>query len=766
MNHRIVLSSLITGWLASSGASAQNAGFDLATQGRTLLDQYCVECHNFEDWAGSLDLEGLDPVNPATEAETWEHVIRKVASGMMPPASQPRPSRAELASFTDTLGRRLDGQSATDPGNEALHRLNRSEYGNVIRDLLALDIDVSGMLPGDDASEGFDNIADVLSVSPTLIEAYVSAAMKISRLAVGDINQATTTKIFRAPPGLPQDRHLEGMPLGTRGGFRVEHYFPLDGEYHFSISGGVGGFRQVVSYSPPLIDFTIDGEQVPVENPRDFTLQLPAGPKTLTVALVDQNLSAGVGDTWSVYGVEGGIQQMTVVGPMNPGGASDTPARQKIFTCRPATVADEPACAVEILTSLATRAYRKPVAADSREMQVLLDFYARGREEGDFEFGIQSALARILVDPQFLYRLEREPDNARSGDIYAISDLELASRLSFFLWSSIPDDELLAVATAGRLRDPGVLLGQVERMLADPKARALVDNFVGQWLHLRELDGVEPETPDWDESLRQAMRQETELVFAEIMNDDRSIVTLLDADFTYLNDRLAVHYGIPGIRGGFMRRVELPADSPRRGILGQSSMLTVTSVANRTSPVVRGNWILENLLGVPAPVPPPGVEANLDPEENAVVTTLRQRLEIHRQDPVCASCHSIMDPMGLALENYDLVGRWRDYDSGHAIDASGMLVDGTVIVGPEDLKAALLARSELFVTAFTEKLLSYALGRITQYYDMPAVRSVVNGARENDYRFSELVKGIVLSEPFQKKRIPESTMQAGLAATD
>lgn len=748
-----------------SGLLVAQSGFRLPQDGKALIDEYCMECHNFEDWAGSLSFEGLDLATAGQEAETWEHVIRKVSAGLMPPANEPRPAKAVLASFADALGAKIDAQAPFNPGTESLHRLNRNEYANVIRDLLDLEVDVSAMLPGDDASEGFDNIADVLNVSPTLIEAYVSAAMKISRLAVGDINQSATTEIFRAPPGLPQDRHIEGLPLGTRGGIRVEHNFPLDGEYRFSIQGGVGGFRQIVSYPGPEIDFTIDGEQIPVDNPRDFTLNLAAGPKTLTVALVDRNLSAGVGDTWSVYDVQGGIQQLTVVGPLNPSGATATPSRQRIFTCLPESAAQEVVCAETILSNLATRAYRKPVQPGDREMDVLMDFFADGNAQAGFEFGIQTALSRILVDPQFLYRLEKVPANVAPGEVYAISDLELASRLSFFIWSSLPDEELLTLAANGRLREPGVLDAQVGRMLADPKSTALVENFLGQWLHLRELDAVEPETPDWDESLRRAIRAETELVFGEILEQDRSVVDLIDADFTYVNDRLAEHYGIPGIRGGFMRRVTLPEDSPRRGIIGQASMLTVTSVANRTSPVVRGNWILENLLGVPAPVPPPGVEVNLDQQDGAAITTLRQRLEVHRQDPVCASCHNIMDPMGLTLENFDLVGKWRDFDGNQPIDASSRLVDGTILTGPTDLREALLDRSELFVTTFTEKMLSYALGRIAQYYDMPAVRDIVDSAAAHNYRLSEIVKGIALSEPFQKK-VKKDNANTSLAAND
>lgn len=740
---------------SSPRSTAQNNPFELASQGVELLAEYCLECHNFEDWAGSLSLEGLDPASPSMDAEIWESVIRKVSAGMMPPAGQSRPSADILHAFTGSLGERINVTSTPNPGNESLHRLNRNEYANVIRDLLALEVDVSSMLPGDDASEGFDNIADVLNVSPTLIEAYISAAMKISRLAVGDIEQAPKTAIFRAPPGLPQDRHIEGLPLGTRGGIRIEHHFPLDGEYRFSIDGGVGGFRRLVTYPGPLIDFTIDGEQVPLENPGEFTLQLEAGPKVLTAALVDRNLSAGVGDTWSVYSVQGGIRQVTIVGPLGPTGAGNTPSREKIFTCYPAGGSDIVSCAESILMKLATQAYRKPVSVNDRELAVLMDFFNEGNARAGFEFGIQSALARILVDPQFLYRLERKPANAEPGTIYAISDLELASRLSFFLWSSIPDEELLSLASAGRLREPGVLHAQVDRMLRDPRSSALTENFLGQWLHLRELDGVEPESPDWDESLRRAIREETELVFSEILDEDRSIDSLLETDFTYVNERLADHYGIAGVKGGFMRRISLPEDSPRRGILGHSSMLTVTSVANRTSPVVRGNWVLENLLGVPAPVPPPGVEANLDDENAVAESTLRQRLEAHRHDPVCASCHSIMDPLGLALENFDLTGKWREFDGSFPIDSSGQLVDGTVITGPEDLRNALLERSELFVETFTEKLLSYALGRITRYHDMPAVRSILNEAYAQDYRVSAIIKGIVMSDPFQKKIVPE-----------
>ena len=713
-----------------------------------FLTQYCFGCHNERAKIAGLALDALDLSHAGADAETWEKVIKKVRTGMMPPSGARRPERAALDGFAAQLEERLD--KAVDPNSAlvtpALHRLNRTEYANAIRDLLALDVDVNVLLPADGSSQGFDNLAEALAVSPSLIQGYVSAAMKISRLAVGDKTMGPSQVTYSPPPGLSQDRHIDGLPLGTRGGMLVHHTFPLDAEYDFALGGRGGG---------PGIDVTLDGEQVKVDNPRSFRLKVTAGPHTIGLSLPDRQRGAGVDEIYSdfranaVFTTPGGVPNLVITGPLNITGVGDTPSRHKLFLCRPTSQGDETACARTILTTLARRAYRGPVSPG--EIETLMEFYKRGRQPGDFDSGIQEALARVLVAPRFVYRAEEEPATIASGQAYRVSDIDLASRLSFFLWSSIPDDELIEVATKGRLRDAKVLNQQVKRMLADAKADALVENFAGQWLYLRELDHVQSEAKNFDENLRQSFRRETELLFTTIVRDDRSLIDLLDADYTFVDERLARHYGIPNVQGSYFRRVALPPDSPRRGLLGQGSMLTVTSVATRTSPVSRGKWVLENLLGTPAPVPPPGVETNLGGAEAAKTSSLRQRLEAHRASPVCASCHRIMDPMGFALENFDLIGEWREFDGPSRIDSTGQLADGTPVKGPGDLRRAVLGRSDAFMTTATEKLYTYALGRPVHSYDMPTVRAIVRRAAANDNRFSSLVMGIIESDAFQKR---------------
>jgi hypothetical protein len=714
-----------------------------------LLNQYCIPCHNQRAKTAGLMLDRLDYAHLENDAETWEKVIRKIKTGMMPPSGSRRPERNTLDAFANEVEKRLDAAAARNPnpGSPALHRLNRTEYANVIRDLIALDIDPAALLPADDATEGFDNIADALGTSPALIQGYVSAAMKLSRRAVGDRTLIPTQVTYNAPSGLSQDRHIEGLPLGTRGGILIQHTFPMDAEYEFSVLGGPGGGS---------IDVTIDGNKVDARNTRSFRLPIPAGPHTIGAAVIDRTRGAGVDEQYSdfrvnsVFTAAGGVNGIVINGPFNMAGPGDTPSRRRIFVCHPASTAEEAPCARQILSTLARRAFRRPVL--DAEMTTLMSFYQQGRKDADFETGIQQALARILVAPAFLYRIEEEPPGLKEGAIYRLSDLELASRLSFFLWSSMPDDELLDVAAKGRLSDPKVLEQQLRRMLADPKSQALVSNFAGQWLGLRELAKVETSAKNFDENLRQAFRRETELLFESIVREDRSIVNLLDADYTFVDERLAQHYGMPNIRGSYFRRVPLPSSSPRRGILGQGSFLTISSVGTRTSPVTRGRWILENVLGTPAPVPPPGVDTNLEKDaEQVKITSLRQRLELHRQVEPCASCHKIMDPIGFALENFDMVGTWRDLDGKTPIDASGQLVDGTRIQSAADLRNALLSRREMFVMTAAQKLLTYATGRTLHYYDMPAVRAIVRRAAANDYRFSSLMLGVVESDPFQKK---------------
>jgi mono/diheme cytochrome c family protein len=743
---------------AAARQAAQPATPQASSQ-QSVLNQYCITCHNSRAKTAGLALDALNLEQVGRDAETWEKVVRKVRTGMMPPSGARRPERQVLDGLASDLETRLDRAGVVDAGLEgpALHRLNRTEYANAIRDLLDLEIDATTLLPADASSEGFDNIADALGVSPSLIQGYVSAAMKISRRAVGDRTLTPSQITYAAPAALSQDRHIEGLPLGTRGGMLVRHSFPLDAEYEFNVTGGFGGG----GLGGANFDVTLDGAKLAVQNPRNFRIKVSAGPHVVGVALVDRVRSAGVDEAYSDFRIDsaftapGSVQSIVITGPYNATGLGETPSRRRIFVCRPegrpsSPRGDEGFCARKIVTNLARHAYRRPVLDD--EVETLMGFYQQGHKDGDFESGIQQALARILVAPAFLYRVEEEPRSAQPGKPYRLGDLELASRLSFFLWSSIPDDELLDVASKGRLRDPIVRAQQVKRMLADPKAEALTSNFAGQWLFLRELSTVQTSAREFDDNLRQAFRTETEMLFSRIVREDRSIVDLLRADYTFVDERLARHYGIPNVHGSYVRRVAIEPSDPRRGLLGHGSMLTVTSVATRTSPVSRGKWILENLLGTPAPVPPPGVETNLEKDSVQVKTTsVRQRLEAHRANPVCASCHKIMDPIGLSLENFDQIGAWRERDAGVPIDSTGQLVDGTPLRGPADLREALLSRSDAFVTAATERLFTYALGRPVRYTDMPTVRAIVRRAAPDDYRMSSLVLGVVESAPFRMR---------------
>jgi len=703
-------------------------------------------------------LDKLDLERMGDNADTWEKVVVKLRTGMMPPSGARRPDRSMIDAFASSLETALDRAAAgkSNPGATALHRLNRTEYANAIRDLLALPIDATTLLPPDDSAEGFDNVADVLGVSPLLIQGYVSAATKISRLAVGNREISADKVTYRIPRGLIQADHIEGLPLGTRGGMLIKHVFPLDGEYDFRIARSGVGVAQTSVGGDEELEITVNGERVYVvgrNSPRDIRLQMKAGPQSIGIAVLKKRNARGVDDLYDVYAATLGVSTVSITGPFNPDGPGDTPSRRRIFVCRPASAGDEPACAKQILRTLARRAFRQPVTDSDVAMETLLSFYQAGRAQGTFDTGIEQALARVLVDPRFLYRFEREPANLAAGDSYRINDLELASRLSFFLWSSIPDDELLDIASQGKLMQPGMLERQVRRMLSDPRSEALAKNFGGQWLHLRDLNSAKPEADDFDENLRQSIRRETELLFESIVREDRSIVDLLNADYTFVDERLARHYGIPNIRGSHFRRVTLEKDDPRRGLLGKASFLLVTSAGNRTSPVSRGKWILENILGVSAPAVPASVPPLKENNErtDGKILSMRERMEEHRSNPGCASCHKIMDPIGFALENFDLTGKWRDMDEKTAVDASGDLVDGTKLNGPATLRQALLSRSDAFLTTATEKLLTYGLGRAVHYYDMPVVRSVIHDAARNDYRFSSIVLGIVKSAPFQMK---------------
>ena len=721
-----------------------------------FLKQYCVTCHNDRVKAGALTLASLDVAAVEGHADVWEKVVRKLRTGMMPPEGVPKPPAAARAAFTGALEASLD-RAATrrpDPGTPALHRLNRVEYANAVRDLLALDVDVTALLPPDDSAAGFDNIADVLGVSPALIEGYAAAAASISRRAIGSPTIGLDRTTYRMPGDVSQEAHVDGLPLGTRGGFVVTHTFPLDAEYDLQV-GQAGGARLG---GPPAagprgddLYVTLDGTRVAVQGRGATRLKVAAGPHTIAAASVVRSHAGGADGVFHVETRTPGITQVTVAGPFNPTGPGDTPSRRKLLVCTPASAADELTCARTILSTFATRAFRRPVAPSSPDLDTPLQFYRDGRKQ-NFEFGIERAVARILVDPQFLFRFEREPARVAPGAAFRVSDLELASRLSFFLWSSVPDDELLAVAAKGALSAPATLERQVRRMLADPKADALVTNFAAQWLYLRELQNARPDTPEFDGNLRQSFQRETELLFRTVMREDRGIVDLLDADFTFVDERLARHYGIPGIRGSRMRRVALPPGSPRRGLLGQGSILTVTSAANRTSPVQRGKWVLENVLGAPPPQPPPGVETNIDGDASKVkAVSLRQRMEQHRANAACASCHRIMDPIGFALENFDHAGKWRAVDGQTPIDATGVMVDGTRLDGAESLRRALVAKPELFAGVAAEKMLTYALGRALRPQDMPSVRAITRAAAPGRYTFSSLVLGVVRTPQFQMR---------------
>jgi hypothetical protein len=726
-----------------AGGHAQQETTPAATltqpQVQAVLNDYCVTCHNAQLKTASLELDGKDLGRLDLETAAWESVVRKLRTGMMPPQGMRRPDRPTLDGVAAWLEAGLDRAAARDPnpGSPSLHRMNRHEYANAVRDLLDLQVDVTTLLPSDSTVAGFDNVADVLGTSPTLVQAYVSAAMKISRLAVGDLSAPPVPVTYSAPAGFSQSAHVDGLPLGTQGGMVVRHNFPLDAEYQIQASAA-------------RADVTIDG--VPVTAGRG-RIPIPAGPRTIGVATVPGFDTAGMDGIFSAPRGRGRGMSLTITGPFEPSGPGDTPSRRRIFVCRPATVDQDASCAQTILQTLARRAFRRQVPDDDPSLQTLMGFYAEGRSTGTFDDGIQHALARVLVDPQFVFRMEHVPANRPASAVYRLTDTELATRLSFFLWSSIPDDTLLDLAVAGQLSDPAVLERETRRMLADPKANALIDNFASQWMHLRELENAEPESPDFDGNLRLSFAREMQLFFEHILREDRSVIDVLDADYTFVDERLARHYGMPGVKGSFFRRVPLAADDPRRGVLGKGSILLVTSAANRTSPVQRGQWVLENLLGSPAPNPPPGVETNLEQDaDTATARTLRERMDLHRSQPTCASCHSIMDPIGFSLEHFDLVGKWRDLDEGSPIDATGVMVDGTHLDGPASLRRALLDRPDAFVTVAAEKLLTYAMGRVATPSDMPAVRAIVRNAVRHEYRFSSLVVGVVHSEPFQMRR--------------
>jgi hypothetical protein len=858
----VCLTALPAGW--STHAAQQVAPPSASTSHKALLDRYCLTCHTQrlkERGTVPIALDTLDLTQVGENAAVWEKVVLKMRAGLMPPAGAPRPEKSAHDAFAAWLETELDRNAAARPNpgrTEPFHRLNRAEYRNAVRDILDLDVDVASLLPADDVSYGFDNIAGVLKMSPTLMERYLAAAQKVSRLAVGTPPPAPNIDYFRIADDLSQDEQLPGLPFGSRGGTLIRYTFPMDGEYEFRPR-----LTRDLNESVPLyaeeqrLEISIDGERVglftlpgiggagnaePPENPDaqpDVAQPNPgagsnpearvANPQSRTpnpenqaqqkrpaISQIQQTVRAGAreraarnraDESWNLrVPVKAGARDVVVTflnsvsaleetprlpferpfpagvnipetrrgvylrsveisGPHNPSGPGEGQSRKRIFVCTPPSLSELPrtnparggndaeGCAKTILSTLARRAYRRNVT--SADVEPLMPFYREGRAQGGFDGGIEHALRRLLVSPEFLMRVERDPAGVSPGGVYSISDVELASRLSFFLWSSVPDDELLDLATKRQLNDPAVLARQVRRMMADARAGAFVENFAGQWLFLRNLDAVVPVQnvfPDFDDALRQSFRRETELFFGSIVRENRSALDLLRADYTFVNERLADHYGIPNIKGDHFRRVTLGPDSKRRGLLGQGSILTVTSYPDRTSPVVRGKWILENLLGTPPPPPLPNVPPLRATDTSGVVLPMRQRMERHRSNPVCASCHAMMDPLGLSLENFDAIGRWRTLgESSAPIDASGAAPDGTRFDGPDGLRNVLL-KSDRFVATLTEKMLTYALGRGLEYYDAPSVRAILRDAARDDYRFSSLVIGIVQSPPFKMRK--------------
>ncbi|MEE2822117.1 MAG: DUF1592 domain-containing protein [Acidobacteriota bacterium] len=761
-----------------------------------LLDRYCTTCHNEQSRVGGLALSALDITKAKQAPETWEKVVKKLRTGAMPPAGMPRPDKTTYDSLATYLEVQLDQAAAADPnpGRPSIHRLNRFEYANAVHDLLAVEIDEETLLPADDSRHGFDNIGDVLSVSPLLLERYMSAARKVTRLAIGDWDASPVSETYRVPKyNIQDDRMNDSLPFGTRGGIAVRHHFPLDGEYIIKVSLGrdsrdyIRGLTQSHQLDVSLNNvrikrFTFGGEihgqsasifssatmgdpaQETYERTADKILEVrfPAkagtrlvgatflketrmseGPKLPTMTMYD----------WQQY--KGGnplVANITISGPYNAQGLGETASRRKVFVCNPNSIEEEDPCARKILSTLARRAYRR--ALTDEDLHILFDFYETGRREKGFEAGIGTALERILVGPEFLFRIEPDPEKIPPDTAYRIGDVELATRLSFFLWSSLPDNQLLDLAEQDRLKDPQVLEQEVRRLLTDSRSRALVTNFGSQWLFLRNLNAVRPDPqifPYFNDNLREAFRLETELFFESLLREDRSLLDLLDANHTFVNERLARHYGIPNIYGSHFRRVELTQEE-RRGLLGKGSLLTVTSYANRTSPVLRGKWVLDHILGSPPAPPPANIPELQERDESGKVLSMRQQMEQHRANPACATCHSQMDPLGFALENFDGIGTWRTMDAGAPIDPSGVLPDGTSFQGPVELQKALHEKGREFIVTTTEKLLTYALGRGLESYDAPAVRGIIREAASNNYRWSSLILNIVRSTPFQMRR--------------
>ena len=741
-----------------------------------VINQYCLTCHNSKLKVGGLALDAIVGESVGQHPEEWEKVIRKLRGHYMPPPGMPRPDDRTYDVVISSLVKDLNSAAAAKPNpgrTSSVRRLTRTEYQNAIRDLLGVEVDITPLLPADESSHGFDNVT-VANLSPTLLERYVSAAEKISRLAMGGSIPSPGGDTITLPPDLTQEQRPEDIPIGLRGGTTVNYNFPVDAEYEIQLRLVRDSREHVAGLDEPHeLKLLLDREQVKsftvtpakgedetaVDQGLNARIPVKAGPHAVSVAFMKKpwTLLPTERQPYEAHfnmdrhpRVNPALYTVTINGPYGAQRPGDTPSRRRIFVCKPAKPSEEEACAKQILTTLARRAYRRPVT--DADTQAPLKFYREARPEGGFEAGIESGLSSILVSPEFVFRVEADPANLAPGTPYRISDLELASRLSFFLWSSIPDDELLSAAGSGKLRTPAGMEQQVRRMLADSRSRALVNNFASQWLYLRNLSSTTPDMrlfPDFDDNLRQAFREETELFFDSIMREDRGVPDLISANYTFVNERLAKHYGIPNVYGSRFRRVEYEG---RGGLLRQGSILIVTSYATRTSPVVRGKWILDNVLGVPPPPPPPAVPPLKDNGGSTKALSVRERLALHRANMPCAGCHRLMDPVGFSLENYDAVGRVRLLEEGKPIDSSGGLPDGSTFQGVAGLQKAVLARPELFVSTFTEKLLTYALGRGIEYYDAPAVRKIVADARTKDYRFSSVVLGIVNSTPFQMRR--------------
>ncbi len=781
----------------AAAASASHVPAALQDKDWAFLDQYCSDCHNSTDWAGELALDVLDHNNLAADGEVWEEVVRKLRGALMPPSTNPQPPAAQRAAFIRSMEAALDRTVADNlnPGSVMLHRLNRREYSNAIRELLDLQVDAEALLPRDDLSHGFDNVAEVLKVSPSFLEQYLAAAREVSMQAVGNPRARLTGRMYPGNLAAQQYINHEGLPLGTRGGLFIDHDFPVDGEYEVTISGLVGGgYVWGVADQRTLI-VTVDGDRVfqadvggetdleaidqkqavgiaAIDNRfKNIRFKTTAGTHRVGVTFKQKtaaehldilhafNPVSGMSQNHSGAAFSDGyrVSNVEIKGPLSKSGVSDTPSRRKLFVCQPASAAEEPACARTILLTLAKRAFRRPVA--DQDIAGAMAFYEEGRKSGSFDDGIQKGVMAILSSPRFLYRAHIPPPDAKPGDVFRIQDIDLASRLSFFLWGGPPDERLIDLAAAGRLKEKSVLQAEVRRMLRDPRSRTMMRGFSARWLNLEGLDIVNTDVllfPDFTADLIPAFKEELFQFVESVFGEDRNVNDLLTADWTFINERLAIHYDIPGVRGGSFRKVKLEEDH-RRGLLGKGAILMATSYANRTSPVVRGAWVLEHLMGTPPAAPPPGVEQFPESEEGGEQLTVRLRLEQHRSVKGCAGCHDVIDPVGLSLENYNAVGQWRvkDIDAGERIDAGGRLADGTTVDGVAALRDYLVSRPDLFVQTLTENLLIYALGRPVQYYDMPLLRKLVRDASKDDYRFSALVLGIVNSDAFLYDRVPE-----------